>query len=328
MKNNFPITIVAQLNDVTVFQTAALQTVGSDTIGLETQAKTTEGMLQKGQTSYGELNLGLHVKDNALQVLDNRMHLLSTINAQLIEQQKLPIESLHWVNQVHGQHIHDIDATILSTRPISADAMTSQQTGLGLAIMTADCVPIVLYQPTTGQIAAIHAGWQGLACGVIKATVERFTMTGQIMAWIGVCISQPNYEVGSHVRDQLLSGCIDNRLLASASIDNFDQLFCGIVDNSVPFNADSLIDTHNDRLHNAVDKLSNIATVDAAKMKLNLPKLAATQLGFLGIKLCNKSPIDCSYASPNYYSYRRQTHLQQPATGRMALVIVRSAAPT
>ncbi len=315
MKNNFPITIVAQLNEVTVFQTAALQTVGSNIIDLETQAHTNQNMLHQGQTSYGELNLGLHVKDNALQVLDNRMHLLSTINAQLIELKKAPIESLHWVNQVHGQQIHNVDATTLNMRPINADAMMSQQTGLGLAIMTADCVPIVLYQPTTGQIAAIHAGWQGLACGVIKATAERFMKTDQIMAWIGVCISQPNYEVSSQVRDQLLSGCIDNRLLAQASIDNFDQLFCDI-------------DTPNERLHNVVDKLSNIATVDAAKMKLDLPKLAATQLGFLGIKLCNESSIECSYANPNYYSYRRQTHLQQSATGRMALVIVRSAALT
>ncbi|MCG3862131.1 laccase domain-containing protein, partial [Psychrobacter sp. Ps5] len=62
------------------------------------------------------------------------------------------------------------------------------------------------------------------------------------------------------------------------------------------------------------------------KIKLNLPKLAADQLSAAGIIVSNESAIPCSYADPHYYSYRRQTHLQQPATGRMALVIVRSLA--
>ena len=78
-------------------------------------------------------------------------------------------------------------------------------------IMTADCVPIVLYQPASGKIAAIHAGWQGLACGVIQETAKRFTDAGAIHAWIGVCISQANYEVGHQVRDQLLAGCISEK---------------------------------------------------------------------------------------------------------------------
>ena len=62
------------------------------------------------------------------------------------------------------------------------------------------------------------------------------------------------------------------------------------------------------------------------KVKLNLPKLAADQLTAAGVSIDNKEPISCSYADRHYYSYRRQTHMQQPATGRMALVIVRRAA--
>jgi copper oxidase (laccase) domain-containing protein len=58
---------------------------------------------------------------------------------------------------------------------------------------------------------------------------------------------------------------------------------------------------------------------------LNLPKLAAAQLEHLGVNVANNTAIDCSYDDINYYSYRRQTHLQQPATGRMALLIVRSS---
>ena len=291
--NKLPITLLAQLDDVAVFQTAAfISDDNADAIAanLQNQLQTD----QQTQASYGALNLGLHVNDNAKTVLNNRMHLLSAINEQLAATQRQPIDSLHWLNQVHGKQIHDIDATALAMRPLDADAMVSCQVKLGLAVMTADCVPIVLYQPATGQIAAIHAGWQGLACGVIKTTVERFSSSEPIMAWIGVCISQENYEVGRQVRDKLLTGCIENQTLAAQHLESFEERY--------------------------------VLASEADKIKLNLPQLAADQLKAAGIKVSNESAIPCSYADPHYYSYRRQTHLQQPATGRMALVIVRSLA--
>ena len=291
--NKLPITLLAQLDEVAVFQTAAfISDDNADAIAanLQNQLQTD----QQTQASYGALNLGLHVNDNAKAVLNNRMHLLSAINEQLAATQRQPIDSLHWLNQVHGKQIHDIDATALAMRPLDADAMVSCQVKLGLAVMTADCVPIVLYQPATGQIAAIHAGWQGLACGVIKTTVERFSSSEPIMAWIGVCISQENYEVGRQVRDKLLTGCIENQTLAAQHLESFEERY--------------------------------VLASEADKIKLNLPQLAADQLNAAGIKVSNESAIPCSYADPHYYSYRRQTHLQQPATGRMALVIVRSLA--
>ena len=169
--NKLPITLLAQLDDVAVFQTAAfISDDNADAIAanLQNQLQTD----QQTQASYGALNLGLHVNDNAKTVLNNRMHLLSAINEQLAATQRQPIDSLHWLNQVHGKQIHDIDATALAMRPLDADAMVSCQASLGLAVMTADCVPIVLYQPASGQIAAIHAGWQGLACGVIQTPIQ------------------------------------------------------------------------------------------------------------------------------------------------------------
>lgn len=291
--NNLPITLLAQLDDVAVFQTAVFTSDdndGASAVNLKDYQQTDE----KIQTSYGSLNLGLHVNDNARTVLDNRMRLLTAINEQLTEKQLKLINSLYWVNQVHGNHIHDIDKTALSMEPMAADAMVSRQAGLGLAIMTADCVPIVLYQPATGQIAAIHAGWQGLACGVIKATSERFSSAEPIMAWIGVCISQENYEVGRQVRDKLLAGCIDNQTLSMQHLESFEERY--------------------------------VLATEADKIKLNLPRLAVDQLNSAGIIVSNDSAVPCSYADPRYYSYRRQTHLGQAATGRMALVIVRSIA--
>ena len=291
--NKLPITLLAQLDDVAVFQTAAFisdDNVDATAANLQNQLQTD----QQTQASYGALNVGLHVNDNAKTVLNNRMHLLTAINEQLAATQRQPIDSLHWLNQVHGKQIHDIDATALAMRPLDADAMVSSQANLGLAVMTADCVPIVLYQPATGQIAAIHAGWQGLACGVIKATVERFSSFEPIMAWIGVCISQENYEVGRQVRDKLLTGCIENQTLVAQHLESFEERYA--------------------------------LASEADKIKLNLPQLAADQLKAAGIIVSNESAIPCSYADLHYYSYRRQTHLQQPATGRMALVIVRSLA--
>ena len=292
MKNMLPMTLLAQLDDVAVFQTAAFTSDdndGASAVNLKDYQQTDE----KIQTSYGSLNLGLHVNDNAKTVLNNRMRLLTAINEKLTEKQLKPINSLYWVNQVHGKQIHDIDATALAMCPLDADAMVSSQAGLGLAIMTADCVPIVLYQPATGQIAAIHAGWQGLACGVIKATAERFSSAEPIMAWIGVCISQENYEVDRPVRDKLLAGCIENQTLVSQHLESFEQRY--------------------------------VLATEADKIKLNLPRLAADQLNAAGIIVSNDSSVPCSYADPHYYSYRRQTHLGQPATGRMALIISRSA---
>ncbi|MGO2386382.1 MAG: polyphenol oxidase family protein, partial [Psychrobacter sp.] len=284
MTNTFPMTMIAQIDDVAIFQTAAFTQDKIDDSATKNQRIGFEG-----QSNYGELNLGLHVNDNAPKVLDNRMSLLAAINEQLVDEsaqseQHAAISRLHWVSQVHGKNIHDVDATTLNMAPVSADAMVSQQNGRGLAIMTADCVPVVLYQPTSGKIAAIHAGWQGLACGVIQETVNRFTDSGPIQAWIGVCISQENYEVNTDVRDKLLAGCIANQTLPQPHIDDFVSLFS--------------ISSHDD------------------KIKLDLPTLAATQLEAVGATVMNSLPVDCSYADTHYYSYRRQTHMQQPSTGR------------
>lgn len=309
MTKNLPMTVLAHIDDVVVFQTAAC---------LETDTDISSDLYQSqqstAQANYGALNLGLHVNDHAVRVLGNRMRVLAAINEQLRPVDVLAtdraqgryIKRLHWVDQVHGKHIYDVDACPLSMQPAAADAMVSQQAGLGLAIMTADCVPVVLYQPASGQIAAIHAGWQGLAGGVIPAAVQRFTQAGEIQAWIGVCISQANYEVDSRVRDKLLAGCRDSQALPAHTLsgtERFDQLYVAT-----------------SAAHQTTD---SAACKD--KITLDLPKIAADQLSHAGVNLANKAPISCSYADSHYYSYRRQTHLQQPATGRMALIIVRGA---
>src|SRR5699024_9810571 len=122
--NNLPVTLVAQLDDVTAFQTAAFSSDDSEAASEV-----------DNQANYSALNVGLHVNDNAKTVLNNRMRLLTAINEQLAAGQRAPINSLHWLNQVHGQQVYDVDATALPIRPLDADAMVSQQADLGLVIM-------------------------------------------------------------------------------------------------------------------------------------------------------------------------------------------------
>lgn len=334
MKDTLPMTLVARMDDVAVFQTAArLSTVGT---APDNRSKTAQQ--SQHLASYGELNLGLHVNDDAKAVLNNRMQLLTAINQQLADlssslspnalssfslskEQRPSITHVHWVNQVHGKQVYEVGASAWEMQPHAADAMVSHQDGIGLAIMTADCVPIVLYQPLTGQIAAIHAGWQGLACGVIQATAVRFDDSGEITAWIGVCISQDNYEVGTDVPYKLRQGCIKHGLLSQGLIADFDQRYVTDTD----ANANDRHRSGAPHLHKAVAKVSSCATVSARKVKLDLPRLAADQLTAAGITVSQQSANACSYADDRYYSYRRQTHLQQPATGRMALIITRRA---
>jgi hypothetical protein len=304
--------ILVQDEQVLVLQTQTALAQREEPVAAQSQSVT---------PSYGSFNLGLHVGDEPQQVHQNRSQLLAAINQHLIEQGRAPLRALHWLNQVHGNTVIDVDVGTPQMRARDADAMVSKAAHCGLAIMTADCVPIVLYQPSSGQIAAIHAGWQGLANGVIAETVKTFansptklsptdtdadtaiytdTNTGnEIRAWIGACISAANYEVGGEVVDKLLAGCAQRQGLTAAETSYLRASICQAVTKA-----------------ESTDELT-------AKYWLDLPKLARLQLEAQGIQLADDNDIPCSYAEPNYYSYRQQTHERRPATGRMALVIVR-----
>lgn len=313
-------------NDLLVVQTYAISDLVSpaaDTNVSNANANANNARAWDEQTlapSYGGFNLGLHVGDESQRVHRHRCHLLRALNDYLDQQQIASvINRIHWVNQVHGNLVADVtdstdsndstDSTdarqpALSLAATDADAMVTCQARSALAIMTADCVPIVLYQPSTGQIAAIHAGWQGLANGVIAATAERFESPKPIYAWMGACISQLNYEVSKEVADTLTTGCIK---LGLVSLNSFEALYNEITASG----------------YNAQQTLTRQAATDAAgKVHLDLPKLAALQLEHAGIQLYSDK-IPCSYSDQQYYSYRQQTHEGRAATGRMALLIAK-----
>lgn len=136
---------------------------------------------------YASLNLGSHVGDAPLNVERNRMLL----------NQVLPAEPV-WLEQVHGTVVADADQAGCRT---VADACIARRSGSVCVVMTADCLPVLLCDKAGSVVAAVHAGWKGLAAGVIEAAVLAMAVSPQnLMAWMGPAISQQAFEVGEDVR--------------------------------------------------------------------------------------------------------------------------------
>ncbi|MBC3916247.1 peptidoglycan editing factor PgeF [Undibacterium sp. CY18W] len=137
------------------------------------------------------LNLGDHVGDDLLAVKQNR----DKLNRQL------PSDVI-FLSQVHGNIV--VDAAMLRNQQhaaVSADAVFSSQTGLVCAVLTADCLPVLFTDVDGTVVAAAHAGWRGLANGVLQNTVRnmREAGAGEILAWLGPAIGPGEFEVGSDV---------------------------------------------------------------------------------------------------------------------------------
>lgn len=142
---------------------------------------------------YASLNLGDHVGDVPKIVAENRRRLAAAA--------ELPAEP-QWLTQVHGTRVADLDAKIPHG---PADASFSRQPGRACAILTADCLPILLAADSGDLVAAAHAGWRGLAGGVIEATVGALQVPpARLMAWLGPAIGPQHFEVGAEVRTALL----------------------------------------------------------------------------------------------------------------------------
>jgi len=136
---------------------------------------------------YDSFNLGSHVGDNPLVVARNRM-LLNML---------LPSEPV-WLEQVHGTLVANAD--MADCRP-QADACIARHRAAVCVVMTADCLPILLCDVQGTVVGAAHAGWKGLAAGVLEATVQAMDAAPQnLMAWMGPAISQDAFEVGEEVR--------------------------------------------------------------------------------------------------------------------------------
>lgn len=145
---------------------------------------------------YGSLNLGLHVGDEPALVRQNRQALQKELGLS-----RAPA----WLDQVHGTAIVDLDGRALEDSSVlKADGSTTTEMQKVCVIMTADCLPLLLTNTDGSRVAAVHAGWRGLADGVVENAIASFDCDPEnIIAWAGPCIGGSAFEVGSEVREQL-----------------------------------------------------------------------------------------------------------------------------
>ncbi len=132
---------------------------------------------------YDGLNLAAHVGDKCEAVEVNR-NLLS-------KKAGLPSSPV-WLNQVHSNSVIQVGAGM--TDMVDADGSFTKETGVVLAILVADCLPIFVCSQSGKEIAVIHAGWRGLVSGVIQQGIKRFTEK-ELIAWIGPGIGPCHYEI-------------------------------------------------------------------------------------------------------------------------------------
>jgi polyphenol oxidase len=144
------------------------------------------------QGPYASFNLGEEVGDEPSAVERNRARLRSF----------LPADPL-WLHQVHGTEVVDAES---ARRLPHADGAVARTRAAVCAVLTADCLPVLLASRAGDVVGIAHAGWRGLAGGVIEATVARMAVApGAIVAWLGPGIGRRAYEVGLDVRDAFVA---------------------------------------------------------------------------------------------------------------------------
>jgi YfiH family protein len=150
---------------------------------------------RRGGTSrppWDSFNLGAHVGDDPVAVAANRALL----------RRELPAEPA-WLTQVHGTRCVDAAS---ATPGVEADASFTRRRGVVCAVLTADCLPVLLCDDSASVVGIAHAGWRGLASGVIEAMVAAMGEPGEgLMAWLGPAIGPQAFEVGGEVRERFVA---------------------------------------------------------------------------------------------------------------------------
>lgn len=227
--------------------------------------------------AYVSLNLGDHVGDDPVAVVRNRALLRA----------HLPSDPV-WLRQVHGNIVADADRTVGVP---DADAALARQPGKVCAVMTADCLPLLLCDEAGTVVAAAHAGWRGLAGGVVEATVKAMNVAPErLLVWLGPAIGQQAFEVGDEVRQAFMA---HDPQAANAFVP-----------------ATALHGQNSQPLTPLPSPLTN------NKWLADIYLLARRRLSLLGVERVYGGGL-CTYTdAERFYSYRRDQ-----ATGRMASLI-------
>lgn len=225
---------------------------------------------------YDSFNPASHVDDDPAAVAENRRRL----------RQWLPSEPL-WLNQVHGCEVACEVANQVTASLPSADAGVAFQPGEVRAVLTADCLPVLFCDEAGTVVAAAHAGWRGLAGGILEAAVAAMRVPPErILAWLGAAIGPAAFEVGDEVREAFVS----RHPLAGIA---FHPSLPGTLD------------------YRRVGAPSEAPR----KWLADIYALARIRLGTCGVHRVYGGGL-CTYSDPRFFSYRRE-----PRTGRMASVI-------
>lgn len=143
---------------------------------------------------YESFNLAYHVGDAAERVRRNRRRLLTATG----------IEHVQWLDQEHGRRVLAASLGTATGEPITADASWTTTGDLGLAVLVADCVPLLLTDEHASLVAVVHCGWRGTVAGVVEATLDALPEAPRrLVAWLGPGVCGNCYEVGADVRDAL-----------------------------------------------------------------------------------------------------------------------------
>lgn len=137
-------------------------------------------------------NLALHVNDDTFRVQQHRISLLEDFA-------KFGVNKVTWMTQTHSTICHTINDEI-TFAALEGDGLVTQQKSHALMMMTADCLSVVLGNADGTEVANLHAGWRGLANGIVENTMTTMK-TKPKWAWLGAAISQPCFEIGAEVKE-------------------------------------------------------------------------------------------------------------------------------
>lgn len=157
------------------------------------------GCIENGTDRPGGLNLGMHTGDDPAHVAENRSRLAALAGVPAA-----------WLEQVHGDMLVRADEAAARDRPPRADASVTDAPGIACLVMVADCLPVLVCDEKGRAVGAAHAGWRGLAAGVIEKTVgEVASLAGAradtLHAYLGPAIGPTAFEVGADVRDAFMA---------------------------------------------------------------------------------------------------------------------------
>jgi hypothetical protein len=159
--------------------------------GVGAAMSTREGGVSRGP--WASLNLGRSVGDDPAAVAENRRRWSAAIAARPV-----------WLRQVHGAEVLRLGHDTPDEPPTTADAAWTTERGVACIVGAADCLPVLFATADGRAVAAAHAGWRGLAGGVLEATMAALrrgagALPGELVAWLGPCIGPRRFEVGADV---------------------------------------------------------------------------------------------------------------------------------